>query len=182
MGAAKGLSVDIKDLCEKTMLKIVEKSERVNEGNRVLSEKALKAITDCTSVMAKLADSVSRLDKTIREFDKKEERREEARQSLELTREEEWRKALGRLREEERKWDDRRREFERQDRQDRREIGKIGETGRTVKTRRRIRNGRKDRIGETGRREMTEERRRSRGQKTRRRTEMRTQPGRRQWC
>ena len=32
---AKGLSVDIKDLCEKAMLKIVEKVERVNEGNRV---------------------------------------------------------------------------------------------------------------------------------------------------
>ena len=67
VGGAIGLSVNIKDLCEIAMLKLVEKSERVNEGNRVLSEKALNAITDCTSVMAKLADSVSRLDKTIRE-------------------------------------------------------------------------------------------------------------------
>ena len=90
------------------MLKIVEKSDKVADGNRIVSEKALKAMKEGTLVISKLVVAVNDLKKTVEDFDRREERREEKRRELELKREEEWRKALGRLREEERDFEDRR--------------------------------------------------------------------------
>ena len=98
----KGLQVDIKDLCKKAMIKIIEKSEKVAERTLLISENMVRAMTENTCVLAKLVDSMSSLRNTIQEFDREEKRREK-RRDLELKREEEWRKALNRLRDEERR-------------------------------------------------------------------------------
>ena len=48
----KGLQVDIKDLCEKAMIKIVEKSEKVAERTLLISENMVRAMTENTCVLA----------------------------------------------------------------------------------------------------------------------------------
>ena len=115
------LRVDVKDICEKTMMKIVERSEKVVEGNRVISEKALKAMKEGTLVLSKLVVAVNTLQRTVEDCDRREERREERRREFELKREEDWRKALSRLREEERNLEDRKCELERKEREERRD-------------------------------------------------------------
>ena len=115
------LRVDVQDICEKTMMKIVERSEKVVEGNRVISEKALKAMKEGTLVLSKLVVTVNSLQRTVEDCDRREERREERRREFELKREEDWRKALSRLIEEERNLEDRKREFERKEREEKKD-------------------------------------------------------------
>ena len=76
------LTVDVKDICEKTMMKKVERLEKVVEGNQVISEKALEAMKEGTLVLAKLVVAMKSLQRTVEDFDRREERREERRIEL----------------------------------------------------------------------------------------------------
>ena len=81
------LRVNVKDICEKTMMKIVERSKKVVEGNRVISEKALKAMKEGTLVLSKLVVAMNSLQRTVEDCDRREEEREERRREFELKRE-----------------------------------------------------------------------------------------------
>ena len=80
-----------------------------------MTEQLIRTVIDNSCLLAKLSDMVGRLDKRIEEHEKNEQKREERGERLEQKQNEEWRNAFFRLRQEERLWNARRREMEKQD-------------------------------------------------------------------
>lgn len=114
------LPVNVADLSERTLVKVVESAQKVAERSMAASEQMTKAMVDVTCMLGKLTDAATRLRHTIEEHDREERRREERRRELDQRREDEWRKEWNRRRDEERRLEERRRDGERRDRQERR--------------------------------------------------------------
>ena len=114
------LPVDVADLSERTLVKLVDSAQKVAERGIAASELMTKTMVDTICMLGKLTDAVTRLKHTIEEHDREERRRDERRRELDQRREDEWRRDWNRRRDEERRLEERRRDGERRDRQERR--------------------------------------------------------------
>ena len=103
------------ELSRRTLIETVESQRKVGARNVVVQEQLMKAVIENSCLLAKLMDTVGRLERRIEEHERNEQRREERREQLERKQNEEWIEAFFRLRAEERLWAARRREMERQD-------------------------------------------------------------------
>ena len=95
------LTVNVADLSERTLVELVQNAQKTAERSMSVSEKMTKAMVDATCVLSKLTDAVTRMRNTMEEHDREERRREVRRAEQEQRREDEWRRALYRMRDEE---------------------------------------------------------------------------------
>ena len=90
--AKKQKGFDVKDVGEKTLIAVMSELMGVMNKNVKAVDRLEKLMVDTACVMAKLADSVTRLKWTIEEREKQEEKREEKREEEDRKREEERRR------------------------------------------------------------------------------------------
>ena len=90
--AKKQKGFDVKDVGEKTLIAAMTELTGVMNKNVKAVDRLEKLMVDTACVMAKLADSVTRLKWTIEEREKQEEKREEKREEEDRKREEERRR------------------------------------------------------------------------------------------
>ena len=93
--------MNMADLSERTLVELVQNAQKTAERSRSVSEKMTKAMVDATCVLSKL--TVHRMRNTMEEHDREERRREVRRAEQEQRREDEWRRGLYRMRDEERR-------------------------------------------------------------------------------
>ena len=117
----EGLDDTVRQLSERTLVESIESQRKVGARSVLASEALIKAVVDNTFVLSKLTDVVGRMYKRMEEYEKSAKKREENRQDIEDRRNREWRAAFFRLRTEERRWEQRRRELDRRDREAQRE-------------------------------------------------------------
>lgn len=115
--------VDIEKVTQATVVLAVGDLTEMIRKNVAALDRMERFMVDHTCVMAKLADSVVRLNRAMEEHHRQEVLREEIRQEFDRRRDEErrreisrWRRQEERHEEEERRWADKRREQERRDR------------------------------------------------------------------